>query len=96
MQLNILTFSAVINSGSLIFSHYYKDGTIVVLDTPYTVINGINTIEISNDKIFDSIVLEQAGLSSFDIDFTDISIRELTTKTQRKERRDLVVYDDGL
>ena len=77
----MIEFTATINSGSLTFANYYDD-TLFQQPLPngnHVVVNGLNRIE-----AYTRVVNGQANLypdvtSTFDIDFTNISVKEVTT-----------------
>ena len=76
-----IDFTAVINSGGITFNRYYSDTYgVTELDVPVTIQNGKNTIILKGS--FGSAppryVLRAAASTDADIDFVDLTIKEVT------------------
>jgi len=86
----MLTFNAKINSGSISFGRAYNGTSYDSTGLPYQIKEGVNRVIITSTTVADRLVhMDLITAVDFDIDFTNISVKGLTTKTQRKERRRL-------
>jgi len=69
-----LTFNAVINSGSLTFTHFYNGSSYALLSSPHTVTSGLNTITIPALVTGTTRYLSSDTVTDANIDITDITI----------------------
>jgi len=73
----VVSFNASIVSGSCVILTYYNGTSWIPLDAPYTIVSGLNKIEIKGRNA--SGTKFSLDDNTFEIDFTSNSVKEITT-----------------